>query len=615
MLALSEPIVSNKSESLPAFSRSDILAAGLIAAVVGILGLWPHLTFAKEIGEFRYFHGAYDEDTYTLSWLLGTLRSTRALSGFAFSAVYALCSSSVDTTLVLSDFVFPFLATCAAYFAVSQLISSRPGRILTALLLVFANDLFSLGNLALWTSSRFNISGFSQAIGLIGPNLVPPYETSFLAIFRTPEPQVSFSLMFLNLGLLARFATTDKYLGPRAFAVAIVALSLLPIGYTFVTFPTAAIAGASLVVFAFSRKRVASATAIGLLAAVLVSLGTFYWNRKGGQTTAGLAADLSYHTRAPIVTPAVIGSLIFGIPFGFWVVLRRPWQPLAYLALACLLTPALLSNQQIVTGVMFSARDWERNVSYPVLVFGIVAAFSIMVPLEARRPRLLAALCWVGSVVIMLLVWRAQQSSFRFWEPYNLESIAIIRALKAVDPATVDRASLVFQDAGIAPLVQVRSKNQLNATLTFYRVGMNLIPNMAPEANSASPSPYEDSVFEHWFRNGMIPEKAQQLLHSEAQQRAGLYLNYLFSFRDAWYPTSDNRAVRQGEVERSIGPIIGRYQNYLMSQTHRDFDRPALLIAAQSPAELPSIPWVHNKYLGKGSANGINAYVYRQSRP
>ena len=615
MLALSEPIVPNKSESLPAFSRSDILAAGLIAALVGILGLWPHLSFVREIEEFRYFHGAYDEDTYTLSWLLGTLRSTRALSGFALSVLYALCSSSLDATLVISDFIFPFLATCAAYFAASQLISSRPGRILTALLLVFANDLFSLGNLALWTSSRFNISGFSQAIGLIGPNLVPPYETSFLAIFRTPEPQVSFSLMFLNLGLLARFATTDKYLGPTAFAIAIVALSLLPIGYTFVTFPIAAIAGASLVVFAFSRKRVASATAIGLLAAVLVSLGTFYWNRKGGQTTAGLAADLSYHTRAPIVTPAVIGSLIFCIPFGFWVVLRRPWQPLAYLALACLLTPALLSNQQIVTGVMFSARDWERNVSYPVLVFGIVAAFSIMVPLEARRPRLLAALCWVGSAVIMLLVWRAQQSSFRFWEPYNLESIAIVRALKAVDPATVDRASLVFQDAGIAPLVQVRSKNQLNATLTFYRVGMNLIPNMAPAANSASPSPYEDSVFEHWFRTGMIPEKAQQLLHSEAQQRAGLYLNYLFSFRDAWYPTSDNRAVRQREVERSIGPIIGRYQNYLMSQTHRDFDRPALLIAAQSPAELPSIPWVHSEYLGKGSANGINAYVYRQSRP
>jgi hypothetical protein len=607
--------VLNKSESLPVFSRSDLLAAGLTAGFVGILGLWPHLTFANEIGEFRYFHGAYDEDTYILSWLLGTLRSTRALSGFALSVTYALSSSSLDATLVVSDFIFPFLAACAAYFAASQLISSRPGRILTALLLVFANDLFSLGNLAVWTSNPFNISRFSQAIGLISPNLVPPYETSFLAIFRTPEPQVSFSLMFLNLGLLARFAIINEYRGRTAFAIAIVALSLLPIGYTFVTFPTAAIAGASLVVFAFFRRAAAS-IAIGLLAAVLVSLGTYYWNQKGDQTVAGLATHLSYHTRAPIITPAVIGSLILSISFGFWVMLRRRWQPLAYLALACLLTPALLSNQQIITGVMFSARDWERNASYPILVFGIVAAFSVIVPPRAKRARLLAALCWLCSVVIVLVVSRAQQASFRFWEPYNLESIAIIRALKAVDPDTVDRASLVVQDAGIAPLVQVRAKNQLNATLTFYRVGVNFIPNMAPEANSASPSPYEDSVFEQWFRTGISPEKAEQLLHSEVQQRAGLYLSYLFSFRDAWYPASDNRAVRQVELERSIAPIIGRYKKYLVLETRRDFfDRPALLISAQSPAELPSIPWIRNDYIGKGSARGVTAYVYRQSRP
>jgi len=605
--------VSKKFPLSCGLSRSDVLAAAVVACFVGILGLWPHLSFAREIGEFRYFHGAHDEDIYTLGWLSGTLRSTRALSGLALSVVYALCSSSLDATLVISDFIFPFLATCAAYFAASQLVSSRPGRILTALLLVFANDLFSLGNLALWTSS--NILGFTQAIDMIGPNLVPPYVTSFLAIFRTPEPQVSFSLMFLNLGLLARFATIDKDRGPAAFAVAIVALSLLPIGYTFVTFPIAAIAGASVIVFAFFRKGAAATVAIGLLAAMLVSLGVYYWNQKGDQTVAGLATHLLYHTRAPIITPAVIGSLIFGTSFGIWMILGRRWQPLAFLALACLLMPAMLSNQQIITGIMFSARDWERTVNYPVLVFGIVAALSVIAPLQEKRPHLLSPLCWAWCAVILLAVWRGQQSSFGYWKSDNLESIAIIRALKAVDPGTLDRASLVFQNAGIAPLVQVRMKNQLNPALTYYRVGLNFVPNMAPDANSASPSPYEDSVFEHWFRTGVSPEKAEQLLHSEAQQRWGPYLGFLFSFRDGWFPASDNRAMRQQEVEQSIGPIIGRYRNYLVSQIRHDFDRPALLVSAQSPAELRSPPGIHNEYIGMGSAGGAVAYVYRQSPP
>jgi hypothetical protein len=53
--------------SLPVFSLSDLLAAGITAAFVGILGLWPRLNFAREIGELRCFHGAYDEDTYILS--------------------------------------------------------------------------------------------------------------------------------------------------------------------------------------------------------------------------------------------------------------------------------------------------------------------------------------------------------------------------------------------------------------------------------------------------------------------------------------------------------------------------------------------------------------------
>jgi hypothetical protein len=100
---------------------------------------------------------------------LGTLRGTHALSGFALSAVYGLSARSLDMTLVVSDFVFPFLAACAAYFAASKLVSSRSGRVLTTLLLLFANDLFSLGNVVLWNSGRINIQAFAQLAGYCTP--------------------------------------------------------------------------------------------------------------------------------------------------------------------------------------------------------------------------------------------------------------------------------------------------------------------------------------------------------------------------------------------------------------------------------------------------------------
>jgi hypothetical protein len=605
--------VSNKSPVFCDLSRSDVLAAISVATFVAVLGLWPHLKFASEIGEFRYFHGAYDEDTYVLSWLLGTLRATRALSGFALSAVYGLSARSLDMTLVVSDFILPFLAACAAYFAASRLVSSRSGRVLTTLLLLFANDLFSLGNLVLWTSGRLNIQAFAQLAGSLHPDLVPSYETSFLAIFRTPEPQLSFALMFLNLGLLARSSSPEGSRELTSFIATIAGISLLPIGYTFVTFPVAAIAAAFMLVLACLRRASAIAIAIGLMGAALVSLAAFLFDNNGGQTTAGLAADLTYRTRLPIVTPAVIVSLVFGVPFGVWTLLRARQQPLCFLAFGCLIAPLVLSNQQILTGSMFSARDWERTVSYPLLVFGIIAALSVVTPLYARRPRQLALVLWVASAVIVVVVWQAQKTAYAAWRPYNMQSIAIVHALEAIDADTVKRATIVFEDASIATMMQVRTADQLNAVLTFYRVAMNFIPNMVPEAKSVGPSRYEAGVFQHWYRTGVSPEQAEQLLRSEIKQRAGMHLNYLFSFRDAWYPASDNRAVRQAELERSVEPIIGRYKDYLSSGARCiAFERPALLVSALPPTEIKSPPSIRNEQLAKGAAGGVEAYVYRQ---
>lgn len=597
-----------------AWSRADLLAAGLVATFVGVLGLWPHLQFAREIGEFRYFHGAYDEDTYVLSWLLGTLRSTRALSGYALSTIYRLCASSLDATLAASDFVFPFLASCAAYFAVSQVVSSRPARVLAALLLVFSNDLFSLGNLILWTSGQFNISRFSQIVGLVYPKLVPSYETSFLAVFRTPEPQVSFVVMFLSLGLLARFAVVTGIRERAALAAAVITISLLPIGYTFVTLPVAAIAGGFLLVQGYFKQISAIPIAVGLLGAALVSLSAVYWDHNGGQTTTGMLTGLTYQTRLPIITPAVIGSLTFGICFGFWMILRGCREPLAFLAFGCLIMPLLLSNQQIVTGVMFSARDWERTVSYPILLFGVITALSIMASSYPTRLSFPAPVLWICSALIAVVVVRAEKTSFSAWRAYNMESIAIVRALQAVDADTANQASLVLDDAGIAPLLQVRTNNRYNVVLTFYRVAMDFIPNMAPEAKSADPSRYENALFEHWFRTDVSPEMAEQLLGAEIQQRAGANLSYLFSFRDAWYPASDNRKVRQAELEQSVGRVIERYRGYLSSPARCNvFEHPALLVRARPPREIMPGRAIDNQYVAEGGAGGAIAYVYRQT--
>lgn len=602
-----------KPQTMHLRPNGDLVAAVVTAGLVAAIGLLPHLMFANEIGALHYFHGAYDEDSYARSWLLGTLRSTRALSGVAVSTVAALVNSSIDLTLIASDMIFPFLATCAAYFAVAQVISGRAQRVLATLLLIFANDLFSLGNLAVWTSGHFNISAFSQIVGRMGPNLVPAYETSFLALFRTPEPQVSFILMFLILGLAARLAANPHKIAPFPSFLLIVATALLPFGYTFVTAPVAAILCGLMGVFALRRQTLPAALiAASLAGAVCTAFVARFWQSPEAQS--GLATLLSYHSRRPIVTPAVIGSLIFGSGLGLWMLQSRYRGPLAFLALGCLLLPLLLSNQQIVTGLMISARDWERSISYSLLVFGLVTAASLICPSRVLQSDKSALIAWIAAAGCMLIVSRAQFTAFHMWEKTNLESIAIVRALEAVEPRLLTGANLTFADAGISQLIQVRMNDRVNVPLTFYKVATRLVPNMAPDARLADRSPYEDLVFEHWFRTGTSPEQAEDVLRSEIRHRAGTFVNYLFSLRDASYPASDNRAVRQVELEKSVGPIIARYRDYLRPENRRDvLGRPGLLISMESPTELSANSWIRNRFVASGEAHGMTAYVYRQN--
>lgn len=590
----------------------DVFLVIAIAAAIGLLGLWPHLAFVRDVHEFRYFHSAYDEDTYTLGWLNGVLRSTRLLSGICLSIVNLIGAGSLDATLIVSDFLFPAIAACAAYFAASQVTSSRSARAMVTLLLVFAGDLFSLGSQVVWNSPALNISRFSQIIGLIGPNLVPSYETSFLAIYRTPEPQVSLSVMFVVLGLLAKFASEPQAVKAKHRLAAIGAISLLPIGYTFVTFPVALIVAGCSLIFAAHRMRANALTlAIGLCGSLVVLAVASYWQGDGSQSTSGVSAALSYHSRLPIITPVVLASVAMSSLFGAWLVHAKRFTPRALLALACLMTPFVLSNQQILTGIMISARDWERNSSSQILVFGSALAIAVIAQgFEWRPQRTAMAAAWVSSIVIILIAVRGQRLTYQLWLPHNETSIAMARAIETVGPKELPAMKLTIENAGMAPLLQLRSRMKLNIPLTFFSVGIKLIPNMAPDARTAPPSQFEPAVFEHWRRTDITPEKAEVIIRSEIKVRAGTYSSYLFSFRDFWYPASDNRAVRMVELERSVDPLIERYRTYL-SQVPRT-NKASLLVSARPPTDQPASEFVDNEYVGAGSASTAKIYVYRQ---
>ena len=174
----------------------------LLALLVGMLGLAPHLVFSWEVGELTYFKSAYDEDTYVLLGGPEVAPPYRLLSTILFSSLCFFLDNDVEWVLIAADFLFPFLCTLAAGYLAAALSRRIWWAVLLSMLILFGQELFSLG----W------VLRYLQHSNVWLPSLlIPDYFTSYFSLFRSPEPQVSQIVLFTALGFLARRLPAPGY--------------------------------------------------------------------------------------------------------------------------------------------------------------------------------------------------------------------------------------------------------------------------------------------------------------------------------------------------------------------------------------------------------------------
>lgn len=577
-------------------------APGLMVLFVVALGFAPHLVFSATVGEPTFFKAGYDEDSYFIVAERGLLGLYRFLSASLERVLFVLSGHSVTATFALMDVLFPLLATVAALFLSSQIVAALSWRLLLTTLLLFGQDLFSLGNTVLWTGSIYSLALFRSLFGDWGATAIPYYETSYLTLFRSPEPQVSYALVFTLLALLVRIASADGTRTPREVLPAVGLVALLPFAYLFAAVPAMlVVVGLALVLFVAGRPRLAlPLAAAATLAAVVIVLEAAF-----GKWGAGLI----YASRGVIVTPAVIASAVATGAFAAMCIRRRLWSPVAWLALGLLAVPMVLCNQQVLTGIMVSARDWERNANYPFLSSGFFLACRLVITVpNPRTTQMAARLAGVVVASIALVVAVVQLKTYRLWFQINALSVAMARALAASDVSRETR--LVLDNADLAPLLAIRS-GASRFVLDYTEVAITRVPDMGPSGTPPE-SPHERGLFEYWWRTGLEPARAEQLLRTEAASRGGFFLAFLFSFRDYWYPATDNRLVRQVEIERSIPDIVRRYQAFLATAPERVGASDVVRLTTHSSSALPPSARLDQVLLGSGQAAHVSVYAYRQ---
>lgn len=582
-----------------------MFAAAFLIASIGVM---PHLWLSQSSHEISYFKYAYDEEFYGGAALDAHRAKElhRIASGVLLRGLHAVGGGNLQATLIVSDFVWPFLSTLAAGYLASAITRRATFRLLLILLLLFTQEFFSMGCSAVWTSA-WNLARLRGLLPPWGAMLVPDYSSSYFSLYRTPEPQISWIFEFTCLGLLVRhFCDDQRNPKPRHWGALLILDLCLSVSLVFCALPVLALqlllAGRALL--DRREKHFAAVGGLALLAmAALLAPGN----------NAGMA--LIFESRLPILSPAVVASAVTVA----LIMARHGSEALRsrrmYLSLALATIPSLLMNQQLVTGRMISTRDWERYANYPLLVMGIALSSLGPTAMGMVPNRLKSLSPLLGVAALTVLLGRGQKISFDQWRTANELVMAQLAAIRSF-PSGAEPLRLVLEDVGAAPLLQVKTDRPIHFVMVYDELFGNPISTMPKAGGSpAGRQEHQERLFEHFARSGKSAEDVAQILRGEATQRGGFYLGFLFSFLDYWYPASDNRRVRQDEIVSQIGPIVNLYEQYELTP-HDRWRETTFFLTTTPPEKLkPNKHWTNSLWASghSGTNSALTVYAYRQT--
>jgi hypothetical protein len=581
--------------------RSWPHAAALVLFVVA-LGLLPHVRFSLLVGEPTCFFSAFDEDQYSL-WALGgggPHFPHRWLSSAALGLLKALSGGSWSLALVLADVVFPAACAVLAWTLVGHLTRRRLLRLLLALGLLFAQELFSLGCWTVWQ--------FGDVLGVTTPEsrvydlrflretwpgwllrLWPDYTSPFLAQFRTPEPQLSRIVLFAMLAALLTACRTMSGSQPSRKLVALGLLLNAGLAGTYFSQAAALVVfegflGLALLVCGRPKlaRLVGVFAAVGA-ASILVGALSYLGERN--------ALGLSFASRLPVLTPSVIGAIV-GLLLLVTVLRRSRSRDLYPVAAACFASVLVLTNQQVLSGKMVLTATWERYVDYPLVFLGAAIVAALL--LRGAEVGLPALYAFAGTALFLMSSVLLEAQDRVFQNQYlvaNLESVAMRRAVEAVEARGLRDATWLLADPARSLMLQARLERRIDHLLDVTSLFLRPVdPMLKPDGAWGLGSPHRREVFEYLARRPRTPTAVARLLKQESEGGAGDLLRFLFDYRDFWGPMTDGRRTRSADVRATIPEISDAFARYLETGDPC-WSRPVVVLTRQAAADRGSERW------------------------
>ena len=550
-------------------------------AFVAVLGMLPYVEFARAQGSLREFVSAFDEATYLLG---DTSTPYRYLSEAAVEVIAAVTPGGVAGLLIAADILIPVVVAAAAWLLVRNLVQHDGLRVLCVLLLLFGQELFSVANSIVWP--RNAIETLQELYPPTTTKLIPDATTSYFGLFRTPEPGVSWVLLFTFLALVSR-DPLRAFDHPRRLATYTI-FAVLGFAYPFISVPVVLLTTAILA-WALVHER-GHARAIG--GALLLGVGSFALAALVsaiGDPVSG--TSVLFQSRYPTVTPAVAAGLIVvaAATLGYRGEVVRRLDLLVPVTAA--LIPVVATNQQLLTGRMVSARDWERYANYQLVLFSVLCLATTVLRdrWAASRPEsrlnVVGAAGWAVAAVLGVLLLGWQRDVYAAWAPTNAAAQDTARLIDSARNGS-DGAPVVLENAGLTPLVRLLTDDEPRFLVDYTRLFQEPVRSFSAGTPPDQAGPHREELFAHAHRLGWTPEQLELQLRQEVVGDAGgFYSHFVFALADVWPPLTDGRGLRRSEALRRLPLVTAAYRAYLADR-ERDPPAAALVVSGAAPAGL-----------------------------
>ena len=560
------------------------------ATICGLVGITPQLLFLHDFGRHAYFQSAPDESFY----LLAIFGDIPAWNNYPLRSILSLVIDVVGLTkpvfAVVADMVFPFFVGLAAGTVAMVTVRTIPAIILSSFFITFGSDIFSL-NSSIFGIGNLQITKWLQTFDITTRQYILDISSSFLSLYRTLEPQLSFSIFLFHIANLITCLRSAYLSRLRIILVTGTGLACAW-AYAFFSLAAAVIGCAAVLsLLVAGEARRAIRLSIGLSAGLFFTLGIL------ATSYAGEAASMLYPSSLPLLSV----SLIFGCVGALAIIVRYRdavlKEPLLLFSIALLLFPVAVLNQQVVTGIMIQAANWERYVNMVCVIIGLLVSFGgerretgvqrvkfdvgnrlrSSIPAFAAGAILLTA---VASVLFFALL-----DNYRKYARFNLQSIAYAQAIdQAVDEHGFSIRKVILDNMAIDAPVQARLETTGIEFFGYTALVSGLTElesGNAASDNFASLASKEKKGFDLAARLGLSPKQYEAALRRELDaQSCWPHLMYLTDFLECAPYVSDFRHYHPRILEQRISEAVSSYKEYLTNHAFA-VDTAALIFSSE----------------------------------